>query len=171
MNILLTGEPHSGKSTLMRDVLSGIEAKQGFLTQELMRNDRRTGFELISSLGDRALLASTDVPGTPRVSRYGVNVSNLEQFLARLPSTTENDLLYIDEIGQMQLFSPLFRQHVLDCLDARNPFIGTLTSVYHDSFTDALRIRDDVEIIELSTETRDIVRDDIAERIAEHVSN
>ena len=167
MNILLTGKPHSGKSTLIRNVVDGIEKKQGFLTQELVAGGRRTGFELVSALGDHALLAGENLSGPHRVSRYGVDVSNLEAFLAKLPEPNEDDLLYVDEIGQMQLLSDVFKRYVEDCLDATNLFIGTLTSVHHDDFTNALRSRDDVEVIELTVDTRNAIQDIVTAKIAE----
>jgi nucleoside-triphosphatase len=170
MNILLTGQPHSGKSTLIKNVVDGIEHKLGFFTQELTNDGIRTGFKLVSSLGDHALLADERLSGVPRVSRYGVDVSNLNAFLAKLPKPSKDDLLYIDEIGQMQLLSEAFKRYVVSCLDSSNPFLGTLTSVYDDPFTHALRSRDDVEVLELTLDSREKILDVIAAKIAAQTS-
>jgi nucleoside-triphosphatase len=169
MNILLTGEPHVGKSTLISNVVSGVENKQGFITTEVTEKGQRMGFELVSALGDRAILASVYSPSRIRVSRYGVNVDILESFIRRLPEVMPGTLLYIDEIGQMELFSPAFRQLAESFLDLPNPFIGTLSSVYSDEFTDSLRARTDLEIVNLTFDNRNLIHTEISEQVAKLV--
>jgi nucleoside-triphosphatase THEP1 len=45
-NILITGMPRSGKSTLLKNIISRIEDKVGFITHEIRKNGERTGFEI-----------------------------------------------------------------------------------------------------------------------------
>ena len=167
MNILLTGEPHAGKSTLLDRIVNDIDSKLGFVTTEVSENGTRTGFELVSALGSRALFASIDSPSEIRVSRYGVNLDTLNSFIAELPPVKEGQLLYIDEIGQMELYSEQFKNLVQGYLDSSNPFVGTLSSVYHDGFTDSLRQRTDVDIVEVTPENRDEIRVTIADKVQE----
>lgn len=170
MNILLVGSPRVGKSTLLSDVVAGIEHKQGFTTDELVVNGVRTGFELSSAMGNSALLASVDSPSSNRVARYGVNLKELDEFIDWIPTPKNDDLLYIDEIGQMQLMSRKFPGLVRGYLDSPNPFIGTLTAVYEDSFTREIRTRADVEVIDLSVENRETVQARVARKIAQYVN-
>lgn len=169
MNILITGEPHSGKSTLLAQVVSGFENKQGFITQEILECGGRTGFEIISEVGDRTILASVSSPSEQRVSRYGVEVANLGKFVAGLQHPREGTLLYVDEIGQMQLFSEPFKQYVTNCLNSPNLFLATLTSVYKDSFTEKLKARDDIEVVELTVDNRNVIRQQIADKVSKLV--
>ena len=169
MNLLFTGEPHVGKSTLLNNLIAGAPNRQGFVTNELLENGTRYGFELVSSLGNRAILASVHSLSQTRVGKYGVNLAELDSFLSKLPTAEPGRLLYIDEVGQMQLHSRAFRSLVREYLDSPAPFLGTLSSVYHDEFTDELRARSDVEIIGLTLKDRDVVGGDIASRIAELV--
>ncbi|MDB5161224.1 MAG: putative NTPase [Candidatus Saccharibacteria bacterium] len=169
MNILLTGEPHAGKSTLLDRLVNDIDNKLGFVTTEVSENGSRTGFELVSALGSRALLASIDSPSEIRVSRYGVNLDILNSFIAELPPIEDDQLLYIDEIGQMELYSEQFKNLVQGYLDSSNPFVGTLSSVYHDDFTDSLRQRMDVDIVEITPDNRDEIRVKLADKVAKYV--
>ncbi len=165
MKIFLTGEPHIGRSTLLNRIVSGVEPKLGFVTKELLSKGARTGFILVSSVGDKAVMASVDSSSDVRVSRYGVEIEVLDSFIAKLSPIRSDALLYIDEIGQMELHSDRFKVLVEEYLSATNPFIGTLSSVYGDEFTDRLRARADVEIIEVTTKNRDDLVDVLIERI------
>ena len=104
MKVLLTGEPRSGKTTLLEGFINSVPNKQGFVTREVRKDGERTGFELVSSLGQAATLASVDSDSSTRVSHYGVDLNGLDTFIAELPPIQPGNLLYIDEIGQMELF-------------------------------------------------------------------
>ena len=166
MKLFITGEPHSGKSTLMSKVIEAISPAQGFVTREVAPGGVRTGFELVSASGDRALLAGVDVQSDVRVSRYGVDVAALDAFIARLPEPQEGEFIYVDEVGQMELYSENFKKLVERYLSLPNPFIGTLTSVYEDDFTRQLKARSDVEILNITVENRDAMFAEIVERIS-----
>lgn len=161
MKIILTGEPHVGKSTLLKDLVTDIENKQGFITNEMINDQTRTGFELVAANGSRQVLASVDSDSKVRVSKYGVNIDNLNKFIEDLPDVKVDDLLYIDEVGQMQLYSDAFRNLVKHYLSLQNHFIGTLSSVYHDDFINELSTRDDIQIVHLTLDNRDTVRNEL----------
>jgi nucleoside-triphosphatase len=159
MKVLLTGEPKSGKTTLLESALDSIPHKQGFLTREILENGERTGFELVSSIGHTATLASIESTSPIRVSRYGVNVEELDTFMETLPPIDPNNLLYVDEIGQMELFSEEFKKLVEKYLDSANQYFGTITSIYHDAFTDKVLGRDDILLLEVSQNNREEIKE------------
>lgn len=169
MKILLTGEPGVGKSTLINAVIAPFAQKQGVVTNQMVHEGARVGFEMVASDGTSFILSSTDSPSAIRVSRYGVNVDALEVFASGLQTGGAGKLTYIDEVGEMQLFSNSYKKFVLDCVSRSDPFIGTLSKVYNDDFTDYLRRRDDIEIIEVTLENRNFLRDELASRFAEVV--
>ena len=69
MKMFLTGEPGIGKSTLIGSVLEKFTGpKTGFLTRERRVDGERRGFELVSSTGVVATLASTDSDSAIKVS-------------------------------------------------------------------------------------------------------
>jgi len=170
MNILITGAPHIGKSTLLVNVVEGIKSKQGFITGEVLDQGYRIGFELVSAIGDKALLASVNSSSKIRVSKYGVDIDTLDNFLESLPEPLPNDLLYLDEVGEMELYSSNFKRLVEYYLDLPNAFVGTLSSVYHDEFTDKLRERSDVEVIELDLANRDSLKNELVAKITMHLA-
>lgn len=158
MKTLLTGEPHSGKTTLLHKLLADVENKQGFVTQEipgLENPGKRLGFDLVGADGHTALLAHITSPSTVRVSRYGVNVTNLDTFIDPLFSFVPDQLLYIDEIGQMELYSTKFRDLVELYIQSPNDFIGTITSVYNDRFVDRLKNDSKIRFITITSQNRD----------------
>ena len=156
MKILLTGAPHSGKTTLLRTLVDSLPVgvKHGFITKELASGGQRIGFEMVSSVGTRTILASVDSPSPIRVSRYGVDVSALDDFLRDLPPIPEKTLVYIDEIGQMQLFSDTFKQLVRHYLTDAELYIGTITQVYSDDFTRELLQREDIILLHVTENNR-----------------
>ena len=165
MKLLLTGEPHAGKSTLLTKVLQGIENKQGFITSEIAKDGQRTGFELVSSEGKRILFADVKSTSGIRVSRYGVNVNSLDRFIDELPQVDKKTLLYIDEIGQMQLFSDEFKKLAATYIESSNDLIGTISKVYDHEFINKLRSNSDIEIIEVTPTNRDQLAIDIPAKL------
>lgn len=159
MKLLLTGEPRSGKTTLLEGFIEEVPNKQGFVTREVREDGERVGFELVSSLGQTATLAGVNSDSDIRVSRYGVEVNQLDAFLDDLPPAQAGNLLYVDEIGQMELFSERFKTLITGYLNSENPYAGTITSVFQDDFTEQVLKRDDVVLLKIGQENRDQVRE------------
>jgi hypothetical protein len=63
--------------------------------------------------------------------------------------------LFLDEIGQMQLFSENFKELVIKYLDSSNTCIATLSKVYSDEFIENIKNRNDVIMIEITGENRE----------------
>jgi nucleoside-triphosphatase len=73
MNVLVTGNPGVGKTTLIQEVCSRLRAvaMSGFYTLEVREGARRVGFKIVTLDGCEALLAHVDLAGPHRVGRYG----------------------------------------------------------------------------------------------------
>lgn len=153
-NILITGIPKSGKSTLLDTVIADIPNKRGFVTKEIRREGERTGFKVITNDGAEAMIASVDFKTQFQVSKYFVDPCQLETVLTGVSSYSSNDILYLDEIGQMQLLSDMFRDFALSYLDAPNICVATISYVYEDDFTKAVKNRNDVFLVQLTPENR-----------------
>jgi len=82
-NLLLTGPPGCGKTTVIRRVLEQLHDRRltDFYTQEIRRGDQRIGFEILGLSGKRGVLAHVDFPGRPRVGRHGVNLAEFEEIV------------------------------------------------------------------------------------------
>jgi len=165
-NIILTGMPKSGKSTMLEKIVNGIINKRGFLTKEVLdKEGKRRGFEIVCDDGEKQMLADIDFNPEYKVSKYGVDVHNFDLLIAKFYRFMSNQFLYIDEIGEMESFSPRFRQVVEIYLKAHNPFISTMTAVYNDEFLYNIRKRNDIVLIEINRENWDGKYKEVAELV------
>ena len=79
------------------------------------------------------------------------------------------DLLVLDEIGAMELFSKAFRRTVMQALDSHTPILGTLQRS-QIPFLDRLRVRPDIRVVEITESNRDSMRKDLAEEVGRILS-
>lgn len=158
-NILITGIPGCGKSTLLREIVSGIEMKKGFVTNEILANGERVGFNVETSGGVTGILAGVSIKSEKKVSKYFVDVPGFEKVIEELFDFKENDFLYIDEIGKMELFSVEFKRLVEKYFNSGNICVATITKVYDDAFTRKIKKRDDVYLVEINAENRGVKRE------------
>ena len=163
-NILLTGKPRSGKTTLLRKIIAQLPHKVGLVTNEIRKDDVRVGFEIETYAGGRAVLAHIDFDKSLSVGKYGLNLDNLNKLLPSV-ANFKNEILYLDEIGQMELQSQDFVLLAKKYLDAENICLATLTSVYEDDFTKEVRERDDVTIYEITEQNRDELYEEILSKL------
>ncbi len=154
-NILITGKPKSGKSTLLRKLIAEIPNKVGFVTNEVLAKNGRVGFEMEIHTGHKVTLAHIDFKTAHQVSKYFVDIENLESLVPEVSNFDSKNFLYLDEIGQMQLFSEKFKDLTLAYLDSSNTCIATVSYVYEDNFTNDIKKREDVILVELSAESRE----------------
>jgi nucleoside-triphosphatase len=128
-NLLVTGSPGSGKTTLIKDIAEAFAGRHfgGFSTDEIREEGRRVGFTLQGFDGTQAVLAHTHIGGTRRVGKYGVDVEAFESFLADLHlDAPDYEFIIIDEIGKMEWYSPRFRTVIGRLLDAKRPLLATI---------------------------------------------
>ena len=154
-NILITGIPGCGKTSLLSKIIDKVGKKKGFFTKEIRRDGARIGFEVIGSGGEQCVLANVNFKSDYKVSKYFVDLKSFEKILDEFFNYSDKELLYIDEIGEMELFSNKFKELAMKYLESENSFIATISEVYKDDFTTKIKNRKDVHIINLNKENRE----------------
>ncbi len=157
-NYLLQGRPGIGKTTLLCRIADRLSHMRtgGFFTEEIREHGQRVGFRVETFSGQSGILSNVSFQKGPHVGKYRVDIPQFESIgVSALEDALKTaDLILIDEIGKMELFSERFREMVLTCLDSSKLVIATVMSRSHP-FVDRLKSRSDVEIIEVTLKNRD----------------
>ncbi len=165
-NILLTGRPRIGKTTIIQKFIQRCPvAVGGFLTGEIREHGVRVGFTIESIRSwdqdnDRgiyhAIMAHVNSQSPFRVGKYGVDILALEEvgIISLREGMKIAKLIIIDEIGRMEMYSELFQKEVIDVLDNPLPVLGVIQMKWNP-FLDSIRNRDDVTVIHVTLDNRD----------------
>lgn len=159
-NVLVTGRPGVGKTTLVRAVVDALGVRaMGFVTCEIRERGERVGFAIEDLDGPRGILARADLASPYRVGRYGVNRDDLERIgVKALDRAVERArLIVMDEIGRMELCSEAFQSAVGRALGSPVPVLATIQD-RANPFLDAVRARDDIELLRITETDRDSAR-------------
>ncbi len=155
-NLLLTGMPGVGKTTIMSAVSGNLKDRlvRGFLTEEIRDQGRRVGFALVPFAGERKIMAHRDFVSRQRVGRYGVDVEMIDYVVdVALSPRAPADLYMVDEIGKMECFSSRFIEAIRHLLDDSRPLVATVALRGAGLIADVKR-RKDVELWEVSAKNR-----------------
>ncbi|UCD96645.1 MAG: NTPase [Candidatus Bathyarchaeota archaeon] len=171
--LLLAGPPRTGKTTILQKVvekLSGRGFRIGGMISEEIHNERtRLGFEIYDvSTGQRGILAHVHQPVGPKLGKYRVNLQDLNSIGARSikDAIFKADVVVVDEIGPMELFSDEFKDAVEEVLASQKPLIATIHYRMKVPMIQKLKSREDAHLVEISLENRDQLPTLIAEEVA-----
>jgi len=111
------------------------------------------------------VLAHVDFKTPQRLGKYGLDLSGLETVgvAALREAVRARQLVVLDEIGPMELRSAIFRDVVNKAFDTSLPILATITARSFP-FTDALRKRSDVTVVEVRLDNRDQVFAELSQR-------
>jgi nucleoside-triphosphatase len=169
LRLLVEARPGAGKTTAFRRLAVLLResrvAVAGFTTEELREGRRRAGFAVESLEGDRATLAHRELPGPPRVGRYGVDLDAFERVALPALEPRGGGVVLIDELGKMELASERFRDAVERLWEAPIALAASV-HVAHHPFTDRLKRRTETELLQLTGRNRDALPLELAERLA-----
>jgi nucleoside-triphosphatase len=167
--ILLTGRPGCGKTTLIKRVVNNLpRGAGGFYTEEIRDGGTRAGFKIVTLNGEEAVFAHVDFKTPHHVGKYGLDLSALERIGvgAVRQAIQARRLVVIDEIGPMEIRSPIFREAVNEALDSEVLVLATIFA-RPLPFTEAIKSRPDVRLIEVRPDNRERLVSELSDRIRE----
>ncbi len=174
--LLLTGSPGVGKTTVLMKTVEILRQRGftvgGMISQEVREGGVRVGFEILDlATSKRGWLAHMNQRSGQRVGKYGVNISDLERVGATAirAAVRDCDLVAIDEIGPMELFSTEFREAVKEALNSQKTVIAVVHWKAQDKLVNEAKQRKDAEIVTVTTENRQQLDRITAEKAIENV--
>ena len=166
---LLTGRPGTGKTSLIKQVVAGLKGRAGgFYTEEIRGEGTRLGFKLITLDGQETILAHVNIRSKYRVGKYGVDVNGLDRFgvFALRQAAERCDLVVVDEIGKMELFSENFRKAVLEIIDSGKKVLGTIM-LNSNPWADDIKRQPQVRLVEVTRANHRQLLDDLRHWLGE----
>ena len=163
--ILITGPPGSGKSTLISRLMGYYTQKNykvyGFLTPEVRQNNKRKGFDVEDIYSKKKFpLARVEPLNTKfKLGKYSVLIKEFEDYLDTALNIKENliDLLIIDEIGKMELFSRKFQDLIEKFFQSEVPIIATIGQKVNHPIKDFILGIQNTTLLFLNRENREDV--------------
>lgn len=175
--LLLTGSPGVGKTTLLLKIVDILRAKGyrvgGMASREVRLSGTRIGFEILDlTSGKRGWLAHVNQKTGPQIGKYRVNLEDLDKVgvEAILKAVRECDIVVVDEIGPMELFSEKFKLAVNDTLKSEKLLVGVIHWKARDKLVDAVKRREDSEIFTVTRENRDTLHQNVVEKALEFLT-
>ena len=125
----------------------------------------RVGFKLVTLDGAEAVFAHVDFKSAERIGKYRLDLAALEAVgvKALREAVRGRRVVVIDEIGPMEIRSALFRDAVIEALDSGAPVLATIVA-RSLPFTDAIKKRSDVTLIEIRLDNRERLVSELPDR-------
>jgi nucleoside-triphosphatase len=163
-NILITGQPGIGKTTLVVRAIRKLEdlGPTGFITEEIREAGVRKGFSLRSLDGRTGTLARVGFRSPFSVGRYGVDVGGFETFLEGMGLfASSSRLVIMDEIGKMECCSKVFKEKVPHLFNDRGRVVVSTIALRGGGILADLKERPDVTLFTLSLGDREALVDTV----------
>ena len=126
----------------------------------------RAGFKIVTLDRDEIVFAHVDFQTAERVGKYRIDLSALEAVGVKAirEAVQAQRLVVIYEIGPMEIRSVFFREAVNDALDSEVPVLATIVA-RSLPFTDAIKSRPDVMLVEVRLNNRERLVSELSDRI------
>ncbi len=177
--ILLTGGIGAGKSTIARNAVKRLLDEKsiapddlfGYTTERLVNaSGALEGFEIVTSGGERCLLASTKRKTPHKYMGLFVNMAAFDKTLTaefERAKKYPRALIHIDEIGQMEKMSPRYIAMLTDLLENyKTPVIAVVKLAPGDDFLDKIKNLVNAELFTVTESNRRTVEIEVYEKLS-----
>jgi len=168
----LTGRPGVGKTTVLLRVVEKLRREGlkvgGLISREVREKGARVGFKVIDlDNGREGWLAHVNQPVGPKLGKYRVCLEDLESIgvNAIIRAVKEADIVVIDEVGPMELFSQAFKRALIEALKSEKTILGTIHYRVKTPLITKIKEREDVAIIEVTHKNREELPEKITHEI------
>lgn len=175
--LLLTGDSGVGKTTVLIKIVDSLKAEGisvgGMISREAREGNARVGFEIIDLTDNRhGWLAHITQRTGPQVGKYHVNLEDLENIgaAAIIKAAEKCDVIAIDEIGPMELFSHKFKQAVKQALESSKLVLAVVHAKASDQLVNEVKRREDAEIFTITLANRDGLPEELINHALEILS-
>lgn len=164
-HLFLTGLPSIGKTTALFRIVQSLDKKTaGFHTEEIRRDHRRVGFNLIASGGAAFCVAQRRAGKNFHAGNYVLNRDLLETAVRHaFAGLSPSAIIYADPIGSLYCQSPYFVETVRKLLQSHT-LIGTIARRGH-ALVEEIHLRSDCEILEVTADNRDTIPKIVLDRL------
>ncbi len=159
--LVLTGAPGVGKTMILAKTVSALRGKGifvgGMFTREVREDNVRVGFEVVDVAAAKVgWLASVHQREGPQVGKYRVNLLDLEAIgvLAIKAAVAAADVVVIDELGPMELFSGEFKAATQMALESVKPIVAVIHFETRDQLGIDAKSRGDAEVFVVTEQNR-----------------
>jgi nucleoside-triphosphatase len=159
--IFLTGRPGIGKTSVLLRVIKALKGGGllvgGMISQEARRGATRVGFRVIDITNSHdGWLAHIHQESGPSVGKYRVNLHDLHNIgVVAIQSAIDTaDVIVIDEVGPMELFSTAFKKAVTRAIHSSKILIGVLHYRARDPLISTIRTTPYTHIFEVTLTNR-----------------
>lgn len=170
--LLVTGPPGVGKTTVLTKTVNLLRQRGfnvgGMLSREVRENGVRVGFEIQDLVSERrGWLAHVNQQSGPQLGRYRVNLADLDAVgvHAIMDAVKNCDIVAIDEVGPMELFSQKFKDAVETALKSSKTIIAVVHWKAKGRLISTLKTREDAEIFTVTSGNRDTLDRTISEKM------
>lgn len=161
-----------GKTTVLARAVSALRGQGvsvgGMFSREVREGSSRVGFEIVDvACAKVGWLAHVNQQGGPQVGKYHVNLGDLESVGVQAINTAveRSDVVVIDEIGPMELFSQKFKETAQKALESSKLVIAVVHWKAQDKLVVDAKSRADAQVFTVTTQNRDTLHEAVVEKV------
>ncbi|XHH09503.1 MAG: NTPase [Candidatus Bathyarchaeia archaeon] len=169
---ILTGAPGTGKTTVLQKVTDALKGKGfsvgGMVSREARKSGVRVGFEILDlTSGRQGWLSHINQNAGPQVGKYRVNLQDLDSIgvQAIIEATEKCQIIVIDEIGPMELYSEKFKKAVALAFESGKLVLAIVHSKATDPLVTMAKQREDAETFTVTCVNRESLPDEIIKNV------